>query len=103
MNRVLSKYKRELVVGIATLAMGTVFTIMNPMFLTWKNFLTILQQMVLNGILAVGMMFAIITGGIDLSIGCTFAITGISVAYCCVNGMNPVLAIILGIIVSVKF
>ena len=101
MNRIWTKYKRELVVAIATVAMGAVFTVMNPMFLTWRNFLTILQQMVLNGILAVGMMFAIITGGIDLSIGCTFAITGISVAYCCVSGVNPFLAILLGIVIGV--
>lgn len=101
MNRFWAKYKRELVVALATLAMGAVFTVMNPMFLTWRNFLTILQQMVLNGILAVGMMFAIITGGIDLSIGCTFAITGISVAYCCVSGVNPYLAIVLGIVIGV--
>ncbi|HIR27131.1 MAG TPA: ABC transporter permease [Candidatus Choladousia intestinigallinarum] len=101
MNRIITKYKRELVVGIATIAMAAVFTVMNPTFLTWRNFLTILQQMVLNGILAVGMMFTIITGGIDLSIGCTFAITGISVAYCCVNGVNPFLAILLGLVIGV--
>ena len=101
MNRVLSKYKRELVVVIATLAMAAVFTIMNPLFITWRNLLTVLQQMVLNGILAVGMMFSIITGGIDLSIGCTFAITGISVAWCCVSGVNPWLAILIGILIGV--
>ena len=88
-------------VGIATIAMAAVFTVMNPTFLTWRNFLTILQQMVLNGILAVGMMFTIITGGIDLSIGCTFAITGISVAFCCVNGVNPFLGILLGLVIGV--
>lgn len=101
MNRIITKYKRELVVGVATVAMGAVFTVMNPNFLTWRNFLTILQQMVLNGILAVGMMFTIITGGIDLSIGCTFAITGISVAFCCVNGVNPFLAILIGLVIGV--
>ena len=101
MSRFITKYKRELVVGTATVAMGAIFTIMNPAFLTWRNILTILQQMVLNGILAVGMMFTIITGGIDLSIGCTFAITGISVAYCCVNlSMNPFLAIVIGLVIG---
>ena len=60
------KYKRELVVLLATIAMGAIFTAMNPNFLKWNNFLTILQQMVLNGILAVGIMVTIITGGIDL-------------------------------------
>lgn len=101
MNRIITKYKRELVVGIATIAMAAVFTVMNPTFLTWRNFLTILQQMVLNGILAVGMMFTIITGGIDLSIGCTFAITGISVAFCCVNGINPFLGILFGLVIGI--
>lgn len=56
--------------------------------------------MVLNGLLAVGIMFAILTGGIDLSIGCTFAIVGIAVATCCVNGMNPFIAIIIGLLVG---
>ena len=70
--------------------MCVVFTVLNKNFLNYSNFLTVLQQMVLNGILAVGMMFTIITGGIDLSVGCTYAITGIVVASCTVNyGMNP--------------
>ena len=100
MNRFITKNKRELVVGAATLAMGAIFAIMNPAFLTWNNFLTILQQMVLNGILAVGMMFTIITGGIDLSIGCTYAIVGICVAWCTVNSVPPVIAILLGILIG---
>ena len=86
---------------IATLAMCVVFTVLNKNFLNYSNFLTILQQMVLNGVLAVGMMFTIITGGIDLSVGCTYAITGIVVASCTVNyGMNPFLAILVGILIG---
>lgn len=80
--------------------MAAIFTIMNPAFVTWNNILTVLQQMVLNGILAVGIMFTIITGGIDLSIGCTYAITGICVAWCTVHGVNPFLAILIGIIIG---
>ena len=95
------KYKRELVVLLATIAMGAIFTAMNPNFLKWNNFLTILQQMVLNGILAVGIMVTIITGGIDLSIGCTFAIVGIVVATITVSGGNPVLAIVAGLLVGI--
>jgi ribose transport system permease protein len=101
MRNVIDKYKRELVVLLATLGMAVFFTILNPAFFTWRTFLTVLQQMVLNGILAVGMMFAIITGGIDLSIGCTFAITGIGVATLTVNGVNPFLAILFGLAIGV--
>ena len=81
--------------------MCVVFTALNKNFLNYSNFITVLQQMVLNGILAVGMMFTIITGGIDLSVGCTYAITGIVVASCTVTyGMNPILAIIVGILIG---
>lgn len=95
-----AKYKREILVFLATIILGVVFTIMNPNFLMWRTMLTIFQQMVLNGLLAVGIMFTILTGGIDLSIGCTFAIVGIAVATGCVNGMNPVLAILIGLCVG---
>ena len=101
MKGIWNKYKREFVVLIATLAMCVVFTVLNKNFLNYSTFLTILQQMVLNGVLAVGMMFTIITGGIDLSVGCTYAITGIVVASCTVNyGMNPFLAILVGILIG---
>ena len=101
MKGIWNKYKREFVVLMATLAMCVVFTVLNKNFLNYSNFLTILQQMVLNGVLAVGMMFTIITGGIDLSVGCTYAITGIVVASCTVNyGMNPFLAILVGIVIG---
>lgn len=100
MKNTFIKYKRELLTFAATLIMGVVFTALNPQFLTWRNMLTIFQQMVLNGLLAVGIMFAIITGGIDLSIGCNFAIVGIAVASACVNGVNPFIAIVIGLIVG---
>ncbi len=100
MSRFISKNKRELVVLLATFAMGAAFTIMNPAFLKWNNILTVFQQMVLNGVLAAGMMFTIITGGIDLSVGCTYAITGICVAWCTVHSVNPFIAILIGILIG---
>ena len=100
MKNFVNKYKRELVVLLATFGMGLIFTIMNPNFMRVSNIITILQQMVLNGVLAAGIMFAIITGGIDLSIGCTFAITGIVTASMAVKGMNPWLAIVAGLAVG---
>jgi ribose transport system permease protein len=95
-----NKYKRELVVLLATMGMGAVFTIMNFNFLSVNNMVTVLQQMVLNGILAAGIMFTIITGGIDLSIGCTFAIVGIVTASMTVSGNNPYVAIVVGLLVG---
>ena len=67
MKAIGTKYKREILVFLATVILGVVFTALNPNFLMWRTMLTIFQQMVLNGLLAVGIMFAILTGGIDLS------------------------------------
>ncbi|MCI8304805.1 MAG: ABC transporter permease [Lawsonibacter sp.] len=100
MKNVYTRYKRELLVLAAAAILCVVFTVINPRFMTWGNFLTVFQQMVLNGLLAVGIMFAILTGGIDLSIGCTFAIVGIAVASACVAGINPFVAIVIGLAIG---
>lgn len=92
--------KRELVVVIAIMLMTIMFSGLNANYFTAKNFVTIMQQATLNGILAIGMTFAIITGGIDLSIGCTFAVVIVTVGKMTVAGLNPFLAIIIGIILG---
>src|SRR3954454_3633015 len=48
--------------------------IASPFFLTVNNLLNILDQVTILGILALGMTFVIITGGIDLSVGAVLAL-----------------------------
>lgn len=52
-------------------------SITSDVFLTSQNITNILRQISLNGILAIGMTFVILTGGIDLSVGSVVAITGV--------------------------
>ena len=52
-------------------------SISSPTFLTTENILNILRQSSLNGIIAVGMTFVIITGGIDLSVGSIVALSAV--------------------------
>ena len=54
-------------------------SITSDVFLTSQNIINILRQISINGILAVGMTFVILTGGIDLSVGSVVAITGVIV------------------------
>ncbi|SKA27910.1 ABC transporter permease [Consotaella salsifontis] len=49
-------------------------------FLTVNNLLLILHQISVNGVLAVGMTFVIISGGIDLSVGSLLAFSGMMAA-----------------------
>lgn len=49
----------------------------SPYFLTRVNILNLLDQSVVVGIVAIGMTFVILTGGIDLSVGAVVGLTGI--------------------------
>lgn len=51
-----------------------VLSILSPTFLSLQNFINVFRQVSITGIIAVGMVFVIVTGGIDLSVG---SITGI--------------------------
>lgn len=57
-------------------------TIMSPRFLTFQNFFNLLQQSAIVGIVAVGMTFVILTGGIDLSVGSNLALAGMISSIC---------------------
>lgn len=60
------------VVGLViALAISSVFV---PSFLSVSNVPNVLQQMSIVGIVAVGMTFVILTGGIDLSVGSNLAV-----------------------------
>jgi ribose transport system permease protein len=48
--------------------------IATPYFLTVNNLLNVLDQVTILGILALGMTFVIVTGGIDLSVGAVLAL-----------------------------
>jgi ribose/xylose/arabinose/galactoside ABC-type transport system permease subunit len=58
----------------------SVLSLTTPGFLSLSNLTTVLRQISINGILAVGVTFVIITGGIDLSLGSTVALAGVAAA-----------------------
>ena len=49
----------------------------NEFFLTQRNMVNVLRQASINGILAIGMTFVILTRGIDLSVGSVVALAGV--------------------------
>jgi len=58
-------------------ALGTALSILSPHFLTSNNLLNVLDQSVVVGIVAIGMTFVILIGGIDLSVGSVAGLTGV--------------------------
>jgi ribose/xylose/arabinose/galactoside ABC-type transport system permease subunit len=53
---------------------------LTPHFLTVSNLLNVMEQTSINAIVAVGMTFVIISGGIDLSVGSLVAVAGVVLA-----------------------
>ena len=59
------------------IALSAVLWALTPHFLTVANLLNIAQQTSINAIVAVGMTFVILSGGIDLSVGSIVAVSGV--------------------------
>lgn len=81
-----------------------VVSILNPSFLSIANIFNVLRQVSISAIIAFGMTFVILTGGIDLSVGSTLALTGAVAASLLAGGMDPFLtmgiALLLGLILG---
>lgn len=96
----LKGFSREFSIVIALIIMMAIFSIIDPIYLSSSNLIDIVDQSVINGLLAIGITYAIITAGIDLSIGSIFAIVIVVVGDLLVRGINPILAIGAGAIIG---
>lgn len=61
----------------ALIAIIIVFSLLSPVYFSTGNFLTMSSHVAVFGLLGIGMLFVILTGGIDLSVGSTLALCGV--------------------------
>jgi ribose transport system permease protein len=80
----------------ALLVMIVVFSLLSPNFLKFDNFVGILLATSVNGILALGVTFVIVTGGIDLSIGTVMTLSAVITGVLITNMGLPIPVGILG-------
>ncbi len=91
-------WSRYSTIGIMVL-MVAVFGVLEPKaFLTTRNLIKIIEQSSITILLACGEFFAILLGGIDLSVGSMMALTGVASAKLLTLGVPTILAMILGIL-----
>jgi fructose transport system permease protein len=89
---------------VALLLAMAFFTVKSDNFLQGQNLSLVLQQVMVVGVLAIGQTFVILTAGIDLSCGTVMAFGQIVMTKLAVaNGVDPLLAIGLGILACVGF
>ncbi|MBH0156399.1 MAG: ribose ABC transporter permease RbsC [Bacillota bacterium] len=81
---------------LGLLILVTIVSILNPSFLEPLNLLNLLRQVAINALIAFGMTFVILTGGIDLSVGAILALSSALMAGMIVSGVDPMLAILIG-------
>lgn len=83
---------------IGLILLIVVISIMNSAFLDLSNLLNLLRQVSINGLIAFGMTFVILTGGIDLSVGSILALSSAFTAILITSGLNPIVALIVGVL-----
>lgn len=89
---------------VALLLACAFFAIRSDRFLTGENLSLVVQQVMVVGALGVGQTLVILTAGIDLSNGAVMALGTIVMTDLAVNrGLNPYLAILLGILACGAF
>ena len=84
--------------GLVLLSIG--LSIASPTFLTPSNLFSVLRQVSYSGLIAFGMTFIILIGGIDLSVGAILALVGIVTASLIQAGMDPILASCIGLLLG---
>jgi ribose transport system permease protein len=85
-------------IGLGVLC--AILWILTPYFLTVSNLLNIAEQTSINAIVAVGMTFVIVSGGIDLSVGSIVALSGVVLGAALQSGQPMLAAILLALAVG---
>jgi len=89
-------------IGLALVVLIIVFSLASEHFLTPNNITNILTQITINLILAVGMTFVILIGGIDLSVGSVLAFAAVVAGkILTLPGLSPELAITFAVLAAV--
>lgn len=88
---------------LALVVLVILVTIMSPTFVSPANLLNLLRQVSINAVIAFGMTFVILTGGIDLSVGSILALSGAVTASMLTSGFAAPLALAVGLILGAIF
>jgi ribose transport system permease protein len=76
------------------------FSLGSPFFMTFDNLMTVILQISVIGILAIGVTFVIISAGIDLSVGAVLALAGMIIGKTVNAGLPLWVSVLCGILVA---
>ncbi len=87
-------------IALALLLEVALFAALSPFFFTAENLLNVTLQVSITAIIAAGMTFVILTGGIDLSVGSMVAFSGVVAALVLQSTLPFVLVVVLGFLAA---
>lgn len=92
--------KRLLLRVLPLLVVFSIFAFLEPAFRSEENIINLLRQSSTNTIIAFGMTFVILAGGIDLSVGSVLALTSVIAADLQVKGMGIWPTVLIPIVIA---
>jgi ribose transport system permease protein len=91
-------HRRESGIFLALVGLVLLISWREPKFLDSNNLYLVSRQIALTAIIALGVFFVILTGGIDLSVGSTVGLSGFICGLVMAAGWHPVPAILAGLL-----
>lgn len=96
-KQLLVKYR----VWILLVGFVAIISVVYPRFLVMSNLFNVLRQTSVNAVVAAGMTFAILTGGIDISVGSSMAFAGAVGAWMVLKGYPIALILVVTLLIGV--
>ena len=101
--RLMSTYRTEIAIAVAIIVMELVVGLFVPAALSRGNIANVAQACAPLVIMAFGVLLVVITGGIDLSVGSIFSLTGMVTGLAMAHGYNDLLSSLAGLSVGLIF
>lgn len=96
-----AKHKEIIGLVVSFIALSVLLSFLSPHFLDGSNLANIGRQISINMIIAIGMTYVIISGGIDLSVGSILAVVSVVVASLMKNyGLDMYTSILAGLVLG---
>ncbi|MBB4293195.1 ribose transport system permease protein [Rhizobium leguminosarum] len=102
-DSLLSAYRTEIAIAVAMVILALAVGSQVPQALSWGNFSNITQAGAPLIIMSLGVLLVVITGGIDLSVGSVFSLTGMVTAQVMASGYGGITASLAGLAVGLLF
>jgi ribose transport system permease protein len=101
-NSVFKQFFKQYLVTFLLIVLILILTaVLTPEFFNLTNITNVVRQASIVGVVAMGMTFVILTGGIDLSVGAILAVSGVSFAIMLNHGLSVPIAILFVLLIGI--